>query len=760
MATAPASGEKSSQEPHPRLRRLSALIGLACLLAVLGGWYFLAGSLVHWLTERDIDNFVLRTRDSSDQIATNLARNMQDEVRRLANIPEALSGDLVLRAPLTGRQDAQSRGAALQEADERLRQLADQFEIDLLYVLDANGLCVAASNYQTDKSVVGTDLKARQYYTSIQNGGRGRQFAFGTASATPGVYFSGAITRDGQFLGGVVVKRNMRNLFHLTSRNAAFMVDEYGVVVASTIEPALWHYLPDSAAAGLGTDFLQDRYRQAALSVLGIRADRSLATVSLVHLLDDPTPSLMTARPIGDSGLRLVYFTPVPDLLAMRERAQMTFWLVFVTGALILTLIAGAITYILQSRRRVTALRYSYQKLSTLSRELAVEKETAQAADRAKSRFLATMSHELRTPFSGILGMVEMLRGSALPTEAMEHVSLLERSARALLGLLNDILDFSKIDAGQITVEIVAFDLKPMVDDLQQIQSVVAAAKGIGLSVRGIERPLIGLGDPDRLRQILNNFLSNAIKFTALGGIDVTVATAGEGSSRRLTISVTDSGAGMAADTRDNLFKPFFQGDASSTRRHGGTGLGLAISKRIAEAMGGSIGVKSEPGQGSTFWLDVPFAENDGRPLSTEGRPGGQQDLPLAAPPPPVKRRLLLADDDEVNRLVIGGMLRRIGHDVVFALDGRQAVREVTRQEFDLVIMDMHMTEMDGIEATRAIRTLAGSKGRIPVIGLTADAIVENRPQYLASGLDELLTKPISATDLAAVIRRYTEPNI
>jgi signal transduction histidine kinase/CheY-like chemotaxis protein len=755
---AAASDERASPESHPRLRRLPVLIGVACLLTVLGGWYVLAGSLVHWLTARDIDNFVLRTRDSSDQIATNLARNMQDEVRRLANMPEALSGDLLLRAPLTGRQDPQSRAQAVQEANERLRQVADQLEIDLLYLLDANGLCIAASNYQTEKSVIGTDLKARQYYTAIQNGGRGRQFAFGSASGTPGVYFSAAITRDGQFLGGVVVKRNMRNLFHLTSRNAAFLVDEYGVAVASTIEPALWHYLPDSAAAGLGTDFLQDRYRQSALSVINIRADRSLATVSLVHLFDDPTPSLMTARPIGDSGLRLVYFTSVPDLRAMRDRAEMTFWLAFVTGALILTLIAGAVGYILQSRRRVTALRYSYQKLSTLSRELEAEKETAQAADRAKSRFLATMSHELRTPFSGILGMVEVLRGSALPGEAMEHVSLLERSARALLGLLNDILDFSKIDAGQITVETVAFDLKPVVDDLQQIQSVVAAAKGIGLSVRGIERPLIGLGDPDRLRQILNNFLSNAIKFTALGGIDVVVETSGEGSSRRLTIAVTDSGAGMAADTRDNLFKPFYQGDASTTRRHGGTGLGLAISQRIAEAMGGSIGVKSALGQGSTFWLDVPFPENDGRPLAIEAKPGGQQDLPLA--PPPVKRRLLLADDDEVNRLVIGGMLRRIGHDVVFALDGRQAVREVTRQEFDLVIMDMHMPEMDGIEATRAIRTLAGPKARIPVIGLTADAIVENRPQYLASGLDELLTKPISATDLAAVIRRYTEPSL
>jgi signal transduction histidine kinase/CheY-like chemotaxis protein len=755
MAMAPG-GEKS-HDFHPRWRRLSAALGLLCLLAALGAWYFLAGSLVHWLTSRDIDSFVLRTRDGSDQIASNLARNMQDEVRRLANIPEALAGDPVLRAPLAGRQDSSSRGAALHEADERMRQLADLYEVDLLYVLDANGLCIASSNYQSDKSVKGTDLKLRQYYIAIQNGGRGRQFAFGSATGTPGVYFSSAIARDGQFLGGVVVKRNMRNLFHLTSRNPAFLVDEYGVVVASTVEPALWHYLPDSAAAGLGTDFLRDRYRQPSLTALDIRADRSLATVSLVHLLGDPTPSLMTARPIGDSGLRLVYFTPVPDLLAMRSRAQMTFWLVFVAGGLVLALIAGAVTYILQSRRRVAALRYSYQKLSALSRELAAEKETAQAADRAKSRFLATMSHELRTPFSGILGMVEMLRGSALPDEAMEHVSLLERSARALLGLLNDILDFSKIDAGQLTIETVAFDLKPMIDDLQRIQSVVAGAKGIRLSVEGLSGSLIGLGDPGRLRQILNNLLSNALKFTALGGVEMKIETSAEGKSRRLAISVSDSGPGMSADTREHLFQPFFQGDGSTTRRHGGTGLGLAISKRIAEAMGGTIGVESVQGQGSTFRLEVPFPENDGRPLVWETR---HSEPVQPASPALVRRRVLLADDDEVNRLVIGGMLRRIGHDVVFALDGRQAVREVSRQEFDLVIMDMHMPEMDGSEATRAIRTLAGAKGRVPVIGLTADAIAENRAQYLGAGLDELLTKPISATDLAAAIRRYTEPVI
>ena len=748
-----ASASSGDKQDGFQLRRFSAALAFGLLLAALLGWYFLADGLVHWLTSRDIENFVLRSRDSSDQIATNLARNLQDEVRRLANLPEVLKGDLVLRAPLVGRQDGPSRAAAIREADERLRELADLYEVDIIYLLGADGVCVAASNYQSERSVVGIDLKMRQYYTTIQNGGRGRQFAFGGATGVPGVYFSSAISKDLQFAGGVVIKRNMRGLFHLTTRNAAFLVDEYGVVVASTIEPALWHYLPDSAAAGLGTDFLRDRYRQDSMSMINIRADHSLASVSLVYLMADTVPSLMTARPIGDSGLRLVYFTSVPDLQAMRDRADMTFWLVLVTGGLILILVAGAVTYILQSRRRVTALRFSYQKLAHLSRELAAEKETAQAADRAKSRFLATMSHELRTPFSGILGMVEMLRGSDLPAEALGQVGLLERSAKALLGLLNDVLDFSKIDAGQMKVDTVPFDAKLVIDDLKQIQSVVATAKGIGLSVVGAEKPLIGLGDPDRLRQILNNFLSNAIKFTALGGIQVKVWIEGEGEGRKLKVSVTDSGPGMDAETRDHLFQPFFQADASTKRRHGGTGLGLAISKRIAEALGGGVGVISEPGRGSTFVFDMPFPPSDGKPIDLEARLASPQ--PQQAPPA-IKRRILFADDDEVNRLVIGGMLRRVGHDVVFALDGRQAVREVTRQDFDMVIMDMHMPEMDGVEATRAIRTLSSAKARIPIIGLTADAIVENRAHYLSSGLDDLLTKPISASDLTEVVRRFT----
>jgi signal transduction histidine kinase/ActR/RegA family two-component response regulator len=740
------------RRPHRRILLASAGLFIALLLV----WYYAAGLLVHWMTAADIDSFVLRSRDSTDQIATNLARNLQDELRWLGNLPEVLADDPVLREPLiasSGRPDPAGHSQALQSANQRLTQLAEQLELDVAFLISSNGISVAASNYNSRDSLIGTDLRFRQYFTAIENGGRGRQFGFGMATKTPGFYFAAPIRKDGRFYGGVVLKRSMTSLFRLTTRNAALLVDEYGVVVASTREEDLWRYLPESAAAGMGSDFLQEHYHRDVLSMVEIHPVADPAPASLVSLFDDPLPSLMTTRPIGDSGLRLVYFTPLPDLPAMREHARIAYWLTFLSGGLILTLAVGAVFYVVQSRIRIIALRASYSKLTALSHELSDEKEAAQAADRAKSRFLAMMSHELRTPFSGILGMVDMLRASELPPAALTQVGLLERSARALLGMLNDLLDFSKIEAGQLRLEHIPCDLQPVIKDLGDIHQVVARAKLISFAVEGNDQPLVGLGDPGRVRQILDNFLSNAIKFTAMGGVRIQVATEGEGEARRLKVSVADSGPGMTREAQEQLFQPFFQADSSTTRRYGGTGLGLAISRRFANAMGGDVGVESEPGRGACFWLDIPFPATGLQPAAFH-EPGPAALSEILEPDQ--GRNILLVDDDEVNRLVLGGMLKKVGHRVSFALDGRQAVREVSKQDFDLVIMDMHMPEMDGVDATRAIRTLQHERSQVPIIGLTADAIAENRVNYMDAGLNVLLTKPIGAADLLAAVRKFT----
>ena len=738
----------------PRWRNL--VVGAALFLAMLAAWYYTAGLLVQWMTEADIESFVLRSRDSTDQIATNLARNLQDEMRWLGNLSEVLADDSVLRQPLLvsgGHPDLTVHAPMLEAASQRLGVLSEQLELDLAYLLSANGICVAASSFTSRGSLIGSDLRFRQYFTAIENGGRGRQFGFGILTKTPGFYFAAPIRKDGMFYGGVVVKRSMTSLFRLTTRNTALLVDEYGVVVAATRDEDLWHYLPESTAAGMGSDFLQEHYHRDVLPVVDLRPVPDAAPASLVSLFGDPVPSLMTTRPIGDSGLRLVYFTPLPDLPAMREHARIAFWLTFLSGSLILTLVVGVVFTLVQSRIRIIALRASYAKLTALSRELAQEKEAAQAGDRAKSRFLAMMSHELRTPFSGILGMVDLLRASDLPQGALSQVRLLERSARALLGLLNDLLDFSKIEAGQLRLEYIPCDLQPVIKDLGEIHEVVAKGKFITLSVEGNEQPLIGLGDPGRVRQILDNFLSNAIKFTALGGVHMHVAVAGTGEGRRLRVSVSDSGPGMTHEAQEHLFQPFYQADTSTSRRYGGTGLGLAISRRLANAMGGEVGVESELGRGACFWLDIPFPDTDLEPIA----PHEDEPTALSHPLDPDQgSSILLVDDDEVNRLVIGGMLKKVGHRVSFALDGRQAVREVSKQDFDLVIMDMHMPEMDGIDATRAIRTLKHRRSNVPIIGLTADAIAENRSAYMDSGLNDLLTKPISAAELLGAVRRFT----
>jgi signal transduction histidine kinase/ActR/RegA family two-component response regulator len=757
-----ASSSTNHRDPILKLRRRvgrrAVLTGTAYVLAVIL-WYFLSGQMVNWVTESDISSFVLRARDGADQIASNIARNLQDEVRRLGNLPEQLSDDVTLRAPLMSNAKPEStREAAMERelANERLRQVADLMEVDLAFILDEHGICIASSNAGQDRNVIGADLHQRAYFTAMENGGRGRQFAFGTMTAIAGVYFSTAIQKDGKFYGGVVVKRSMGSLFRLTTRNTAFLVDEYGVVVASNLERALWRYLPDSAVERLGSDFIKERYQRDTLLQVEIHPDQSDQPVSLIKLFDNPEPSLITARSIGDSGLRLIYFTPLPDLVAMRERARLTFWLLFLVGGLALTLAAMAFIYGLQNRQRVQALKHSNKKLAILSNALEKEKDTALAADRAKSRFLATISHELRTPFSGILGSVDLLRGCDLPEGAMQQVNLLERSAHNLLALLNNMLDFSKIDDGQLQVEAIPVDLAPVIQDVGAIQRAAAAVKGISLVITGADLPLVGICDPARLRQIFENFLSNAIKFTALGGVKMTVATEGVRDQRILRAIVQDSGPGIAPAAREQLFQPFFQADSSTTRKHGGTGLGLAISKRIAEAMGGQVGVETAPGHGATFWLEIPFRETELPPVNLvddqNADPFARWRGKIAA------KRILLVDDDEINRMVIGEMLQRVGHHISCAFDGRQAVNEVAANPFDLIVMDMHMPEMDGSEATRAIRRMGGEKATMPIIGLTADAIAENREQYLLAGLTELLTKPIGAADLLAAIQRHTEP--
>jgi PAS domain S-box-containing protein len=381
---------------------------------------------------------------------------------------------------------------------------------------------------------------------------------------------------------------------------------------------------------------------------------------------------------------------------------------------------------------------------------LAQARDEAQAANRAKSAFLANTSHELRTPLNGLVGLAHLAL-HARPDDPQREAYLrqIDESARALAAIIADILDFSRIEAGRVDLQPEPFDLPALAESVVQISGAVATARGLALSLTvdpGVPRRL--LGDPVRVRQILSNFVANALKFTERGSVRVAVSVAPAGGVR---LCVTDTGPGIPLEVQARLFQPFVQADASITRRHGGTGLGLSIVRQLAEAMGGSVGLLSRPGEGASFWADLPL------PPAPDAPP-----VPAPGGPLPLGRRVLVVEDHPVNMLVTVALLEQAGLRVGQAHDGQQAVVAVAAAEaagdpFDLVLMDVQMPVMGGYEATRQLRARPGS-ARLPIVALTAAALVGERDTALAVGMDDFLTKPIDLQALHAVLRRHLGP--
>lgn len=429
---------------------------------------------------------------------------------------------------------------------------------------------------------------------------------------------------------------------------------------------------------------------------------------------------------------------------ATHERRQLQ-WLYGLLLVLILAMSFAALLVAIMLFREARDNAAARRDLETLSHELQATARRAESASRAKSEFLATVSHEIRTPLNGVIGMSDLLLAEPLEEGPRQYAATIHDSANLLLGLINELLDFSKIEAGRLDLEYQPLSLAALVEGSVSIFAARAESRGIGLEARVSEAlPPWVMGDPARLRQVLLNLVSNAVKFTDQGRV---VLEASLEDDETLRLEVRDSGCGIPAEQRERIFEPFRQGDASTARRFGGTGLGLAISRRLIDAMGGSIEMLSEPGVGSRFWCLLPLvpAAEPAQAVATGRAELGQ----------PQGARLLVVEDNPVNQRVAQAMLERLGCRVSLTDSGEEALALTRRHSFDLIFMDVQMPDMDGLEVTRRLRQRHGWPATVPIVAMTAGGPGGERARCLAAGMNGYLTKPLLQEALLEVLRRH-----
>jgi two-component system CheB/CheR fusion protein len=480
-----------------------------------------------------------------------------------------------------------------------------------------------------------------------------------------------------------------------------------------------------------------------------------LMTTFLLYGYHDWKTLLLLICMAGTAPIALAALTPVPLMIR-------TFLVALTVPMIAANLYAGGTVsytmalvfswYLLFALGHARILHWQYVDYALEKFALAAAKKSAEDANRAKSAFLANMGHELRTPMNAILGMTHLALNSAADAERRQYLLMVKSAGESLLAMLNRLLDFSKIEAGKVELEAVPFSVRHVADET--MQSFVAEARSKGIPLRShvdAAVPLRLQGDPLRLRQVMVNVVGNALKFTDQGEIESRISRVPDPAAGvLLQFTVKDTGIGIAPDKQRSIFEAFEQADSSTTRKFGGTGLGLAISSRIVEMMGGRMWVESQTGRGSTFHWTARFATVSEKPAGGV-QAAAQAVIPAAATP---NLKILIAEDHDMSRQLLKKLLEMRGYLVVAVANGREALREMEQQVFDLVLMDIHMPELDGIGTAAEIRRREQGGKAVPIIAMTAESTESLRERYAASGITEYFAKPIKPDRLFELIEK------